>query len=139
MAARGKVREHRPPLSPHRSDRDVEQQAHADSYGSLYLRGARSRAQRVILAAAQLCQANIDQRVGWNAGVVTNTADPVDSPKKVIIWKVVNCVNRLAHWSIITKLFGMQMSQSREPVRPVANIVERSVALNLAQIVASRI
>jgi hypothetical protein len=33
----------------------------------------------------------------------------------------------------------MQMSQSRESVRPVANIVERSVALNLAQIVASRI
>jgi hypothetical protein len=78
-----------------------------------------------------LCQANIDQRVGWNAGVVTNTADPFDSPEEVIIWKVVNCVNRLAHWPIITKLFGMQMSQSRESVRPVANIVERSVALNL--------
>src|SRR5215472_1992267 len=136
MAARGKVRQHRPPPSPYRSDRDVGQQAHADSYGSLYLRGARSRAQR-ILAAAQLCQANIDQRVGWNAGVITNTADPFDSPEEAIIWKVVNCVNRLAHWPIITKLFGMQMS--RESARPVANIVERSVALNLAQIVASRI
>jgi hypothetical protein len=87
----------------------------------------------------QLCQANIDQRVGWNAGVVTNTADPFDSPEQVIIWKVVNCVNRLPHWPIITKLFGRQMSHSRESVRPVANIVEPSVALNLAQIVASRI
>src|SRR5215471_20702214 len=115
MAARRKVLEHRPPPSPYRSDRDVGQQAHADSYGSLYLRGARSRAQRVILTAAQLCQANIDQRVGWNAGVVTNTADPFDSPEQVIIWKVVNCVNHLAHLPIITNLFGMSMSQFLQP------------------------
>jgi hypothetical protein len=27
--------------------------------------------------------------VGWNAGVVTNTADPFDSPEQVIIRKVV--------------------------------------------------
>jgi hypothetical protein len=72
------------------------------------------------------------RRVGWNTGVVTNTDDPFDSPEQVVIWKAVNCVNRLAPWPIVTKLFGTPMSQFRESVRPVANIVERSVALNAA-------
>lgn len=139
MAASSEVSEYRPSPPPYRSDRDVGQQAHADPYGSLYSRGARSGAQRVIFAAAQLCQADIDQRVGGNTGVVTNTIDPFDSPEQVVIGKAVNCVNRLAHCPIITNLFGTPMSQFRESVRPVANIVEGSVALNLAQTVASRI
>jgi hypothetical protein len=123
MAASSEVREYRPSPPPQRSDRGVGQQAYADPYGSLYLRGTRSGAQRVTLAIAQLCQANIDQRVGWNTGVVTNTVDPFDSPEQVVIWKAVNCEDSLARWPIIAKLFGTPMRQSRESVRPVTNIV----------------
>jgi hypothetical protein len=83
-------------------------------------------------------QISISGSVG-NAGVVTNTADPFDSPEQVIIQKVVTCVNNLAHLPIITNLSALSMSQFREPALFSRKYLERSVALILAQIIASRI
>jgi hypothetical protein len=82
-----------------------------------------------------------EQRAGWNAGVVTNTADPFDCPEQVIIRKVVKCVNNLAHLPIITNLLGMSISQFREPAlfsRKYCGMLSRTYLI-LAQIIASRI
>jgi hypothetical protein len=37
-----------------------------------------------------------------NARIVANAANPFDPPEPIVIWKSIDCVNRLAHWQIIT-------------------------------------
>jgi hypothetical protein len=41
--------------------------------------------------------------VAWNTRVVASAIDPFDSPKKIVGWKIVDCVNRFAQWPIVTK------------------------------------
>jgi hypothetical protein len=63
---------------------------------------ARSGAEWIRFARGKLCQANVDYWVARHIRVITNTTDPFDSPKKVVGWKIVDCVNRLNHSKIIT-------------------------------------
>lgn len=65
--------------------------------------------------------------------------EPFDSREQAIIWKAVNCANRIVHRPDHNQMSGMPMSRFRESVRPVTNIVGCPGAPNLAQIVASRI
>ena len=53
-------------------------------------------------ASRDLRQADVDLGIARNLRVVTNAADPFDSPKKIVLRKVVDCVNGFAHWPMIT-------------------------------------
>jgi hypothetical protein len=57
------------------------------------LTGTRSEAERIRLASRDLRQADVDLGIARNLRVVTNAADPFDSPKKIVLRKVVDCVN----------------------------------------------
>jgi hypothetical protein len=72
----------------------------------LDLRGAGSRAERVPLALAELRQADIDLGLAGNARIAANAAEPFDPPEQIVIRESIDCVNRLAHWQIITKVRG---------------------------------
>jgi hypothetical protein len=77
---------------------------------------ARSRAERIGFADRKLRQANVDEGVAWNIRVVANPTDPFDSPKKIVGWKIVDCVNGFSHSKIITDS-GSSFANS---VRPFA-------------------
>jgi hypothetical protein len=81
-----------------------------------------------------LCQTNIDSRVGWNARVVTNTADPFDSPKQIVIRKGVDGVNGFsqARSLAIPEAQGLRSNKSTV-IRPDTGI-DLSVDGGLAQV-----
>jgi hypothetical protein len=88
------------------------------------LRGACSRAERVLLAFGELRQTNIDLGLAGNARIVANAAEPFDPPEQIVIRESIDCVNRLAHWQIITKSEGIEESRGRSRSQtPFANSI----------------
>jgi hypothetical protein len=48
-----------------------------------------------------------------NARIVANAAEPFDPPEQIVIRESIDCVNRLAHWQIITKSEGIEEFRGR--------------------------
>jgi hypothetical protein len=63
---------------------------------------AREVGKRIRFAGGKLRKANLDLWVTRNTGVVTNAAYPFDSPKKVVVGEVLNRIDGVSHWKIIT-------------------------------------
>ena len=63
---------------------------------------AREVGKWIRFAGGKLRKANLDLWVTRNTGVVTNAAYPFDSPKKVVVGEVLNRIDGLSHWKIIT-------------------------------------
>jgi hypothetical protein len=90
----------------------------------LDLRGACSRAERVPLALGELRETDIDLGLAGNARIVANAAEPFDPPEQIVIRESIDCVNRLAHWQIITKSDGIEESRGRSRSQtPFANSI----------------
>ena len=59
-----------------------------------------------------------------NARIVANAAEPFDPPEQIVIRESIDCVNRLAHWQIITKSEGIEEFRGRSRSQtPFANSI----------------
>jgi hypothetical protein len=69
-------------------------------------------------------KADIDWGLAGNARIVANAAEPFDPPEQIVIRESIDCVNRLAHWQIITKSEGIEESRGRSRSQtPFANSI----------------
>ena len=74
--------------------------------------------QRIRLAGGKLRQANADLWVARNARIVTNAADPFDSPEQGITGEVVNRIDGIHHPQIIAESMSLKGAFGTRHVGP---------------------